>query len=295
MRFILRKRTFFAFAAVAALPGCELVEMFLDGLATLKAQPQFGYLKSEAVVGGSAGEITTEVTTGAVTRPGEAFLFAPVRPIPDRYNDPRALVWTADGERLAVSVHEEFFQGFDDWIFVYDRNLHQQFFGSDDTMGTAMSQGCAPIDAARAQPAADELIDEGAIPAGSIARFRPGTGEIQGATLLGWLSDDAFVMTLFHEPLTFAVAPDGSEHDLSPLTGTPTLGEFVTVAATFTEAGGAWTAGDCSLTIPAMPARVPSGAAVTLGPGGAVLADGVALADQNGNAITGAAAADGSY
>jgi hypothetical protein len=289
------KQSFLALAAVAILPGCEVFEALVNGLAALKAQPQFAFVRSEPIIGGNGVDTTVVVTPGTVTRPGEAYLFAPVRPKGDSYTEPRRVMWNADGTRLAVSLQELFFGGFDDWIFVYDRNLHQRFFGSDDTMGTAMAAGCAPIDAPALQAAADQLVSEGAIPPGSVAKFRPGTGIIQGATLIGWQDADRFVMTLFHEPEAFAEAPDGTEHDLSVITGIPTLGEFVTLAASFSETGGSWIAGDCSLTVPAVPARVPAGPVVTLGAAGAVLGDGAALIDQHGAAISGAAAADGSY
>ena len=118
---------------------------------------------------------------------------------------------------------------------------------------------------------------------------------IQGAGLTGWLSPRAFAMTLYHEPRVFALAPDGTEHDLAVLTGSPTLGAFVTISAVFTKAGSGWTASGCALVPPAIPARPAPHPAVTVDASGRLRADGVALNDQTGAAIGGVEAADGSY
>ncbi|MCB2116086.1 MAG: hypothetical protein KDE00_07220 [Rhodobacteraceae bacterium] len=289
------KRSLLLLTLAGLLPGCEVVEAILNGLGALKAQPQFALARVVPIAGGSPGDLTVEVRLGTVTAPGRAHLFGPIRPKPTAYTHEPRLLWDGTGARLAVALREEFFGGFDDWIYVYDVNENEEFFGSDDTMGTAMSTGCAPLDAPSLQAAADQSIAEGFIPAGSVAKMRPGTGIIQGAGLTGWLSPRAFAMTLYHEPRVFALAPDGTEHDLAVLTGSPTLGAFVTISAVFTKAGSGWTASGCALVPPAIPARPAPHPAVTVDASGRLRADGVALNDQTGAAIGGVEAADGSY
>ncbi|MGB3316808.1 MAG: hypothetical protein WBB85_20640 [Albidovulum sp.] len=277
------------------LSGCELWEALLDGLARIKGQPQFAFVIPVLPDGGAPGDTTPEIAVAAVSAPGQAFVFQRTRPFPDRYSEARRVVWDGTGTRFAAQVREEFFGGFDDWIFVYDRDLVQEFSGSDDTVGTSMQSGCQPLDAPSLQPAADLLVSEGSLAPGSIARFRPGSGVIQGAGFVGWLAPDAFLMTLYHEPKAFAVAPDGTEHSLALITGSPTLGEFVTLGAVFTKSGGSWSASDCMLTLPPVPVRPAPDPLITIDSSGTLLADGIALVDQNGAAIDGVALADGSY
>lgn len=289
------KRALFCCSFLLALPGCEVWEALVSGLAQLKTQPQFVFARVEPVVGGGPSDRTPEITLGTVTAPGTAFVFERVRPFPDRTSELRQLLWDGTGTRLAAQMYEPFFGGFDDWIFVYDRDLNPEFSGSDDTVGSAMAAICAPMDAPDLQSAADLLISEGAIPVGSIARFQPGTGIIQGASFQGWLSPTRFVMTLFHEPNAFAVAPDGTVHDLSAIVGSPTLGEFISPATTFVLGGGNWMVENCAANVPAIPARPIATPLLTLDTGGAVLADGAALTDQTGVVLEAAVAVDGSY
>ncbi|MGB5836935.1 MAG: hypothetical protein WBH14_07750 [Albidovulum sp.] len=277
------------------LSGCDLWEALLDGFARLKAQPHFAYVVPVLPDGGAPGDVTPEISVATVSAPGEAYVFQSIRPFPGLYSEARTIVWDGTGTRLAAEVREVFFGGFDDWVFIYDRDLVLEYSGSDDVIGGAMRSACAPFDAPQVQDAVDLLISEGSVPTGSIARYQPGSGIIQGATFVGWLSATEFAVTLYHEPEAFAVAPDGTVYDISVIIGSNTLGEFLTPAATFTRNGTAWELDSCSEPVPAIPARPVSAPAITLGPLGDVLADGSTLSDQNAQALTGAVLVDGSF
>lgn len=297
-------RTFAILASFTALAGCTPVfNGVSDALDVNGLNQRLAFSTTIAQPGGGGDTVAIK---GVAMGAGDPTLFRTVMPFDDRLAFVDALVWQTDGTRLAAQVHEVIPGGdFDKWIFVYDRALEDEFRKSDDTIAGDMSRDCMAIPTPVYQDLVDQAILDGALPAGSVVRFTPGSGRVDGAAFEGWLTGMSFVVRLENEPVAFVEEPGGvANTSFLPGAGLGTLGQVKDIYGTYTLNGAFWSLSACSEFSPAIPPRGPALQAVTISDGssegeaGDLLLDGALLLNASGNPLAGddgAEIVDGPY
>lgn len=290
------KRAFVPLLAVPLLSGCDA---FFDALDRLAAQPRFAFATQYLDEGTDPGtfddQVVTELFVATIadadpTDPASvprAVVFDAVRPfefVP--FIDIQRLIWHPDGDHLAVEIYEDIagFE-FDIWVAIYDRNLNQQFLGSDDNLA-GDANGFCPTDlffppGFEAFVASE--ISLGAVPAGTQAGVNWGSGVVIAGTLHGWLTPDRFVAAITNDPEVFLSLPDGTI--TGPFGGPAPVvwGDESELVLVYERSGSSWDLVECLDDLPVIPPRPAPSRVMGIDGAGDVTLDGTVLLGLTGS------------
>ena len=286
----------------AVLGSC--VAHRLDQQAAGRARPGFAVARNVAF-DPAVSETTAEIQVGQLQANLTATMGATARPFDDRYSELHKLLWSEDGFVLAAQVQEFFPGGFDDWLFLYNRELRLLFSASDDVLGSAMARTCVRMPAPAHQPLVDQLIADGEVVPGSRAMMKPGTGRTQAAYIAGWLSRRTLLVGVTNDPQVVAVAPDGREQDIAWALPGGSYGDFIPIGAVIALPDRprpglgigirAVSVIGCKPADTAVPARRRIHPEVKLGKSGRLVVSGRMVVDQAGQTVRSAVLVDGSF
>ena len=300
-----------SFIVCAALPlsGCSFFEALFTGLGEVAALPRFAYASTTFLENDPDNtfddDVDTRVNVATLVTgdaddpsvPDKVFKIASHRPLPNVADvEIQKLAWEPSGDLLAVEVYEPIpgFE-FDIWIGIFDRDLNEELFVSDDVIGGRVGNDCADI--SDLPSGVDEFlaieIENLAVPVGTVASADWGNGQILSASFLGWLAPDRFLATLENDPPIVLTRPDGTE--TGPFGGPPEpWGELLNLGVIFEKQAGTWEVVACGLELPAVPNRPPASRVMGVASGLLTLDGSVVVAAAGGDTIP-ATRVDGPY
>ncbi|MEM8981153.1 MAG: hypothetical protein AAGD04_16880 [Pseudomonadota bacterium] len=278
--------------AFGALSGCDIFEQILEGLADLADEPRFAYVtEHDADPDPAFEDIATFVRTATIVGDDQdqGFNFNEVRILENAsLVDSLSITWSPEAEQIAFEFYE-FIPGgeFDIWVYVFDRALSGSFAASDDNLAGDASRDCA-TDENIPETVAGFLAEEialGASPAGTTAEVLWGTGFVLSADFVGWVSEDAFYVTVEHDPQVNFISPDGTSQPIPWGTG-GLLGDMVQLGLLYERVGTGWEVQSCGFSAPAI---IPIGTPLrdVAIDSGALTLDGAPLLDINGQPLGG--------
>lgn len=285
-----KTRMIFAATALPVLAGCSVIEDILDAFQVVSERPRFIFVTNEPIPN-QAGENTLHLYSSVVLDTGKALNFNTYMPLEDVELDFLNVEIAPGGQNVALSFNEYFGSMFDTWVHVLSDDLQLEYFASDDIIGTAIRNNCDTSGDEFAQEFAGQVaqgITDGSFPPGSIPFVAWGEGTIFAGGFLGWLSADKFVASITNDPPRFVIIP--GEPDPFPLG--PGLNNNI-IYVTYEKQSSNWDAIECSIDLPAIPARPTPLRDLTLSdgilglPDGVILLDGAQLLDTSGARISG--------